>query len=66
MEAVFKAINLVLQVAVSLEQARQIWADHEEKLKAMVAEGREPTDQEWDELFDLVQKQSNELQASQR
>ena len=63
MEAVFKAINLVLRVAVSLEQARQIWAAHEEKLKAIVAEGREPTDQEWDDLFDLVQKQSNELQA---
>lgn len=62
MEALFKAFNLILTVANSLEQARLIWASYEGKLRTMMEEGRDPTEAEWAELFALVENQSNELQ----
>ncbi len=62
MESALKLFETILRLATSIERARLIWEKNQDKVKQMVKEGRDPSPEEWKEIFDLVYKQSRELQ----
>lgn len=57
-----KAIEIILSAARSLDQAKDMWDTQHEKIKQMQYENRDPSSEEWDSLYALVQSQSDELQ----
>ncbi len=60
---VIKAVSIVMEAAKTIEQARSLWKTQESLIEAMKAEGRDPTQAEWDTLFALELENSAELQA---
>lgn len=62
-QAILKALDLIVLGITLAPSIKAAWDEYRAKLQVMIAEGRDPTEDEWNELLAIVNKNSQDLQS---